>query len=124
MLKSLNHIGIVVKSIDESVKIYRDILQLGEPEIIEMKEMQLKVAIFKLETYKIELVEPLSPETTIANFLEKRGSGIHHVCFNVDNIWHNIFVNRQRAGMNRYMRHVGQILDKTNGLSFRGIVND
>jgi len=86
MLKSLNHIGIVVKSIDESVKIYRDILQLGEPEIIEMKEMQLKVAIFKLETYKIELVEPLSPETTIANFLEKRGSGIHHLCFNVDNI--------------------------------------
>ena len=86
MLKSLNHIGIVVKSIDESVKIYRDILQLGEPEIIEMKEMQLKVAIFELETYKIELVEPLSPETTIANFLEKRGSGIHHLCFNVDNI--------------------------------------
>jgi methylmalonyl-CoA/ethylmalonyl-CoA epimerase len=86
VLKSLNHIGIAVKSIDESVKIYRDILQLGKPEIVEMKDMNLKVAIFKLETYKIELVEPLSPETTIAKFLEKRGSGIHHLCFNVDNI--------------------------------------
>jgi methylmalonyl-CoA/ethylmalonyl-CoA epimerase len=86
MLKSLNHIGIAVKSVDESVKIYRDILQLGEPEIVEMQEMKLKVAIFKLETYKIELVEPLNPDTPIAKFLEKRGPGIHHLCFNVDNI--------------------------------------
>ena len=86
MLKSLNHIGIAVKSIDESVKIYQDILHLGEPEIVEMKEMMLKVAIFKMETYKIELVEPISPDTTIARFLEKRGPGIHHLCFNVDNI--------------------------------------
>lgn len=86
MLKSLNHIGIAVKSIDESIKIYRDILQLGEPEIVEMTDMKLKVAIFKLETYKIELVEPMSPETTIAKFLEKRGPGIHHLCFNVDKI--------------------------------------
>jgi len=86
MLKSLNHIGIVVKSVDESIKIYRDIMQLGEPEIVEMQEMKLKVAIFKLETYKIELVEPLNPDTSIAKFLEKRGPGIHHLCFNVDNI--------------------------------------
>jgi methylmalonyl-CoA/ethylmalonyl-CoA epimerase len=86
MLKNLNHIGIAVKSIDESVKIYRDILGLGEPEIVELKEQNLKVAIFKLETYKIELVEPTSPESTIAKFLDKRGPGIHHLCFNVDNI--------------------------------------
>ena len=85
MLKSLNHIGIVVKSVDESIKIYRDIMQLGEPEIVEMQEMKLKVAIFKLETYKIELVEPLNPDTSIAKFLDKRGPGIHHLCFNVDN---------------------------------------
>ena len=86
MLKGLNHIGIAVKSVDESLKIYRDLLQLGEPEIVEMQEMKLKVAIFKLETYKIELVEPLNPDTSIAKFLEKRGPGIHHLCFNVDNI--------------------------------------
>ncbi len=86
MLKSLNHIGIAVKLLDESVKIYRDLLCLGEPEIVEMKDMKLKVAIFKLETYKIELVEPTSPDTTIAKFLEKRGPGIHHLCFNVDKI--------------------------------------
>jgi methylmalonyl-CoA epimerase len=86
MLKSLNHIGIAVKSIDESVKIYRDILQLGEPEIIEMPDMKLKVAVFELDSYKIELVEPLSLETPIAKFIDKRGPGIHHLCFNVDKI--------------------------------------
>lgn len=86
MLKSLNHIGIAVKSLQESVKIYKDLLGLGEPEIVELKEMNLKVAIFKLETYKIELVEPTSPDSTIAKFLGKRGPGIHHLCFNVHKI--------------------------------------
>lgn len=86
MLKSLNHIGIAVKSLDESVKIYRNLFGLGEPKIVEMKEMKLRVAIFKMETYNIELVEPMSPDTTIAKFLEKRGPGIHHLCFNVDKI--------------------------------------
>ncbi len=86
MLKNLNHIGIAVKSIDESVKIYRDVLHLGEPEIVEMQELKLKIAVFKLESYKIELLEPLSAETPIAKFLEKRGQGIHHLCFNVNNI--------------------------------------
>jgi methylmalonyl-CoA/ethylmalonyl-CoA epimerase len=86
MLKSLNHIGIAVKSLEESVKIYRDLLGLGEPEIVEMKEMKLKIAVFNMENYKIELVEPTSPETSIAKYLEKRGPGIHHLCFNVDKI--------------------------------------
>ncbi len=86
MLKSLNHIGIAVKSLDESVKIYRDLMGLGEPKIVEMKDMKLRVAIFKMETYNIELVEPMSLNTTIAKFLEKRGPGIHHLCFNVDKI--------------------------------------
>ncbi|MCX7784875.1 MAG: methylmalonyl-CoA epimerase [candidate division WOR-3 bacterium] len=86
MLKSLNHIGIAVNSLNDSIKIYQDILGLGEPKIVELKEMKLRVAIFKLQNYNIELIEPLSPDTTIAKFLEKRGPGIHHLCFNVDNI--------------------------------------
>ena len=86
MLKSLNHIGIAVKSLDESVKIYRDLLGLGEPEIVELPDQKLKVAIFKLETYKIELVQPTSPDSVMTNFLDKRGPGIHHLCFNVDKI--------------------------------------
>ncbi|MCX8015481.1 MAG: methylmalonyl-CoA epimerase, partial [candidate division WOR-3 bacterium] len=86
MLKSLNHIGIAVKSLPEAIKIYRDLFGLGEPEVIELNDMNLRVAIFKMETYKIELVESTSPDTPIAKFLEKRGPGIHHLCFNVDNI--------------------------------------
>ncbi|MEO0092315.1 MAG: methylmalonyl-CoA epimerase [candidate division WOR-3 bacterium] len=86
MLKSLNHIGIAVNSLEDSIKIYKDILGLDEPKIVELKEMKLRVAIFKLQNYNIELIEPLSPDTTIAKFLEKRGPGIHHLCFNVDNI--------------------------------------
>lgn len=86
MLKSLNHIGIAVNSLENSVKIYQDILGLGEPRIVELQDMKLRVAIFKLQNYNIELIESLSPDTTIAKFLEKRGPGIHHLCFNVDDI--------------------------------------
>lgn len=86
MLKSLNHIGIAVNSLENSVKIYQDILGLGEPRIVDLQDMKLRVAIFKLQNYNIELIESLSPDTTIAKFLEKRGPGIHHLCFNVDDI--------------------------------------
>ncbi len=86
MLKSLNHIGIAVNSIDEIIKIYRDIFQLGEPTIVELPDMKLRVAMFPMESYNIEFVEPLCADTTIAKFLEKRGAGIHHLCFTVDNI--------------------------------------
>lgn len=86
MLKSLNHIGIAVNSLENSVKIYQDILGLGEPRIVELQDMKLRVAIFKLQNYNIELIESLSPDTTIAKFLEKRGPGIHHLCFNVDDL--------------------------------------
>ncbi|MCX7757231.1 MAG: methylmalonyl-CoA epimerase [candidate division WOR-3 bacterium] len=86
MLKSLNHIGIAVNSIDEVLKIYQEIFKLSEPKILELKEMNLKIALFYLTGIKLEFIEPLSSETTIAKFLDKRGPGIHHLCFNVENI--------------------------------------
>ncbi|MEO0072252.1 MAG: methylmalonyl-CoA epimerase [candidate division WOR-3 bacterium] len=84
--KNLNHIGIAVNSLDEAVKIYCNVFKLGVPKILELNEMQLKIALFYLGEVKIELIAPLSSGTTIAKFLEKRGPGIHHLCFNVENI--------------------------------------
>ncbi len=97
MLKSLNHIGIAVNSIENSVKIYQNILGLGEPRIVELQDMKLRVAIFKLQNYNIELIESLSPDTTIAKFLEKRGPGIHHLCFNVDDIEEKLQILKSRG---------------------------
>ena len=79
----INHIGIAVKSVEESGKRYGQILEEeGEEEIVEKEGV--KVAMFK--NAKIELLEPLNETSSIAKFIEKRGEGLNHIAFSVENI--------------------------------------
>jgi methylmalonyl-CoA epimerase len=98
MLKNLSHIGIAVKSVAEASKFYAETLKLGAPKIYETPEQKVKVAFFHLAEVEIELLEPMSADSTIAKFLEKRGEGIHHLCFNVDNI-EAILADLKNAGV-------------------------
>jgi len=86
MLSKINHIGIAVKSIEESLKFYTEKLSLENTEVIEISERRLKVAILRIGESTIELLEPTSPESPIAKFLEKKGEGIHHIAFEVTDI--------------------------------------
>jgi methylmalonyl-CoA epimerase len=86
MLKNLSHIGIAVQSVTEASKFFAETLKLGTPKIYEAPEQKVKVAFFHLSEVEIELLEPMASDSTIAKFLEKRGEGIHHLCFNVDDI--------------------------------------
>jgi len=82
----LDHIGIAVKSIEEGLEYYRDVLgmeYLGEEEVTEQK---VRVAFLKLGESRIELLEPTSSDSPVAKFLEKRGAGIHHIAILVDDI--------------------------------------
>ncbi len=86
MLKKINHIGVAVKSLDETVPFYRDALGMefkGEEEVAEQK---VKVAMLQVGESKIELLEPTSPDSPIAKFMEKNGPGMHHVAYEVDDI--------------------------------------
>jgi methylmalonyl-CoA epimerase len=86
MIVKINHLGIAVKSLAEAEKQWGEVLglkKLGEEEVAAQK---VKVAMFKVGESKVELLEPTSPESAIAKFLEKRGEGIQHVCFQVDDI--------------------------------------
>ena len=85
-IDKLDHIGIAVKSIEEGLKYYRDVLgmeYLGEEEVTEQK---VRVAFLKLGESRIELLEPTSSDSPVAKFLEKRGAGIHHIAVLVDDI--------------------------------------
>ena len=85
-IDKLDHIGIAVKSIEENLKYYRDVLgmeYLGEEEVTEQK---VRVAFLKLGESRIELLEPTSSDSPVAKFLEKRGPGIHHIAIQVDDI--------------------------------------
>ena len=82
----VSHIGIAVKSIEERLKIWRDVFGLQLERIEEVPEQKVKVAVLPLKDVNIELIEPLSEDSTISRFIERRGEGLHHICFEVDNV--------------------------------------
>lgn len=82
----IEHIGIAVKNLEESIKYYQDILGLECYNIEEVKDQKVKTAFFKVGETKIELLESTDPEGPIGKFVEKKGEGIHHIAFAVNNI--------------------------------------
>jgi methylmalonyl-CoA/ethylmalonyl-CoA epimerase len=89
-VKKVDHVGIAVKSLEKALPFYVDVLQLSFLGIEEVESEKVKVAFLKAGETKIELLEPTSPESAIAKFIEKRGEGIHHVALGVDDIQERI----------------------------------
>jgi methylmalonyl-CoA/ethylmalonyl-CoA epimerase len=81
----IDHIGIAVKSLDESIPFYESLLETKCYAIEEVADQFVKTAFFKVGETKIELLESTDPEGPIAGFLAKNGEGIHHIAFAVDN---------------------------------------
>ncbi|MFT4415669.1 methylmalonyl-CoA epimerase [Fredinandcohnia humi] len=86
MIKKIDHIGIAVSSIENSLPFYTNILNLQLEGIEVVESEQVKVAFLKIGESKLELLEPLSTESSIASFIEKRGEGIHHIALGVNSI--------------------------------------
>lgn len=82
----IEHIGIAVKDLQESIKFYESILGLKCYSVEEVKEQRVKTAFFMVGQTKIELLESTDPEGPIGKFIEKKGEGIHHLAFAVENI--------------------------------------
>lgn len=82
----IDHIGIVVRSIEEKLGFYRSFLGLELDGIEELPERGLKVAFLKVGDTRIELLESTKSDSEISGFLEKRGEGIHHIAYHVDDI--------------------------------------
>lgn len=85
-VSKIDHIGIAVSSINESLKLYRDALGLEFTGIEEMPERGQNVAFIKAGESKLELLEATSDESAIAKHIAKRGQGIQHMALHVDNI--------------------------------------
>lgn len=83
---AIDHIGIAVKSIEESMRFYREGLAIGEPHREEVPSQKVRTASFRLGDSALELLEPTDPGSPIAGFIEKKGPGIHHVALRVDKI--------------------------------------
>ncbi|SHG29683.1 methylmalonyl-CoA epimerase [Dysgonomonas macrotermitis] len=85
-ISHIEHLGIAVKSIEESLPYYEGVLGLKCYNIEVVEDQKVKTAFFKVGQTKIELLEPTSPDSTIAKFIEKKGEGIHHIAFSVDSV--------------------------------------
>ena len=86
MLTKINHIGIAVKSLDESLPFYRDNLGMAFAGIEEVAEQKVRVAMLQVGESKIELLEATSDDSPVAKFIEKNGPGIHHLAYEVNDI--------------------------------------
>jgi methylmalonyl-CoA/ethylmalonyl-CoA epimerase len=102
-VEKISHIGIAVENIEKWIGYYKDILGLEYLGSEEVAEQKVRIAFLKIGESKIELVEPTADDSPIAKFLEKRGSGVHHIAIEVDDI---------EAAMARHLEAGAQLIDK------------
>lgn len=87
MIKRVDHIAIVVKNLDESVAMYEKTFGLKPERIETVKDQAVRSALFEIgDGSEVELIQPIDSESGVAKFLEKKGEGMHHISYEVDDI--------------------------------------
>ncbi|HSH70755.1 MAG TPA: methylmalonyl-CoA epimerase [Deferrisomatales bacterium] len=84
MPQKISHIGIAVHDIEEAAKFYTEVLGLELGGVEEVPDQKVKVAFLPIGEVRIELVQPTSPDSPVAKFLEKNGQGFHHIAYQVE----------------------------------------
>ena len=86
MAKHLNHVAIAVEDMDEALGMYGDLFGLDPSEVEDIEEQGVRAALLQVGGSQLELIQPLDTESGVAKFIERRGPGLHHVCFEVDGL--------------------------------------
>ena len=86
MIKKINHIAIVVPDLKEGQKFWVDVLGLSVQRQEHVADQAVDVAFLPVGESEIELLHALDPDSGVAKFLAKRGPGVHHICFEVENL--------------------------------------
>lgn len=104
MIVKIDHIGIAVQNINDALQFFSDALGMKLDHIASEEGGRTKVAFMPVGVSEIELVEPQDAESGLGKFLAKRGEGVHHICFEVDDI---------DAALARLKEHGAQLIDET-----------
>jgi methylmalonyl-CoA/ethylmalonyl-CoA epimerase len=86
VLKKIHHVGVVVPNLDEAMALWRDTLGLRLTKSMVVQDQGVKAALLQAGETEIELLEPINPENGVGKFLAKRGGGLHHVCFETEDV--------------------------------------
>ena len=111
MIIRLDHIGIAVQEMNDALKFFQDALGMNLDHIALEEGGKTRVAFMPVGGSEVELVEPQEAESGLAKFLAKRGEGIHHICFQVDDI---------DAALARLKQHGAQLIDETPRVNASG----
>lgn len=111
MLIRLDHIGIAVNEMNDALQFFQDALGMNLDHLALEEGGKTRVAFMPIGGSEVELVEPQESESGLAKFLAKRGEGIHHICFEVDDI---------DAALARLKQHGAQLIDETPRVNASG----
>lgn len=97
MLKRIHHLGVVVPDLEDGLRFWRDVLGLHLTKRATIEDQGVKAALLRVGESEIELLEPLSPESGVGKFLSRRGGGLHHLCFETDDVTAELEIARSRG---------------------------
>ncbi len=104
MIKKIDHIAVAVRDVEKAAEFYEKVLGLKLGGVEEVEGMDVKVGFIPIGDTRIELVQPLDPHSGLAKFIEKKGEGIHHICYEVDDI---------HKALETYKAKGAKMIDKT-----------
>ena len=84
--RHLNHVCLAVRDIEATTRFYRDVFGIGEAEIEEIEDQGVKASLVRVGGSQLEFIEPTDPAGGVARFIERRGEGVHHICFEVEDL--------------------------------------
>jgi len=82
----IDHVGVVVRNVEGAMSFFSDVFGIQPQEIKDLTEHGVRVTLLALGQTRLELLQPLGPDTPVARFLERRGEGLHHLAFNVKSV--------------------------------------
>jgi methylmalonyl-CoA/ethylmalonyl-CoA epimerase len=97
MLKRIHHVGIVVPDLEKAMGLWRDLLGLSLTKSATIQDQGVKAVLLKVGDSEIELLEPLNPDNGVGKFLSRRGGGLHHVCFETEDVARELEAARARG---------------------------
>ena len=82
----LNHICIAVRDIEDTLRFYEELFGVGGAEVREIEDQGVRAALVRVGGSQLEFIQPTDPEGGVARFIERRGEGMHHICFEVEDL--------------------------------------
>ncbi|MDQ6898746.1 MAG: methylmalonyl-CoA epimerase [Candidatus Dormibacteraeota bacterium] len=83
MIKSISHLGLAVKDLDEAIQLYEQVFGVKVTHRWVAEQDRMEAAAFKIGDVEIELMQPLGEDSPVGRFIDKRGEGIHHIAYKV-----------------------------------------